>query len=375
MSFPRCWRTLLPWVWLAPALLLVFFFLILPAVQTLHLSLFRRVRITPAHLETKLQTRLPGWKQLPPRAAVSNLRSWEQAIQKLADGYGVRLTNHKPMGRLQRIQFLERLSMRLRTSLRQQGKQRRFVGLGNYLRLFEDQGMLTALRNNLLWLVLFTAACIGLGLLLAALTLRVSWGARARSALFLPMAISYVAAGVIWTLMYQKDPTQGTVNALLSLPVSLFGGEYQGIAFLGRPQWVTPALIVAGVWMWTGFCTVLFAAALNAVPGEIKQAARIDGAGERTIFFRIELPMIKPTFVVVGITMVINVLKVFDIVYTMTRGGPFGSSEVLANAMYRTAFVEGNLEYASAMAVLLLVAVLPVLLFNIRNLRHQGGTV
>ena len=272
---------------------------------------------------------------------------------------------------------MEYLILQIYTSRKKQGSNKVFIGLGNYIRMFKDSSMITAFKNNLLWLIFFTLFTTGFGLFLAGFLGRIKYSSTARSIIFLPMAISYVASGVIWSFMYAKD--FGTVNLIISFFSKTinfifgkgFATDFKGIALLGRPDTVNMALILAGIWMWTGFCMVIFRAAIKSIPEEIINAAKIDGASSRKIFFKIQIPMILPTITVVMTTMIINVMKVFDIVYTMTGGGPFGSSEVIANRMYRTAFSEGNFEYASAMAVILLLAVIPVVLFNIKSFTYH----
>jgi alpha-glucoside transport system permease protein len=247
-----------------------------------------------------------------------------------------------------------------------------FVGLGNYLHIFTDRDMLVVLRNNLLWLVVFTAATVVLGLLLAALTDRLKYEAVAKAFIFLPMAISFVAAGVIWKLMYEFKPPGtsqiGVVNALLT---SVFPA-FQPKAWLFDRSINNWALIAVGIWMWTGFAMVILSAGLKGISGELLEAARIDGAGELQVFFRIILPLMRPTIVVVATTLVINVLKIFDIVYVMTNGAL--GTEVIANRMYKEMFNFRDFGRASALAVLLLLAIIPAMALNLRRFaRGRAG--
>ena len=241
----------------------------------------------------------------------------------------------------------------------------RFTGLANYRTLFTDRGMLVVLRNNLLWLVFFTLVTVTLGLLIAVLTDRVKYEAVAKAAIFLPMAISFVAAGVIWKFMYEYRPRGavqiGTVNAALST----LSADFQPRAWLFDPAVNNWALIVVGIWMWTGFAMVILSAGLKGIPGQLIEAARIDGASELQTFFRVTLPLLAPTVTVVATTLIISVLKIFDIVYVMTNGTL--DTEVIANRMYKEMFNFRNYGRASALAVLLLVAILPVMLLNIRR--------
>jgi len=240
-----------------------------------------------------------------------------------------------------------------------------FVGLKNYLFVFTNKSMLIALRNNLLWLIFFTLFTVTFGLLIAVLTDRVKYESVAKAFIFMPMAISFVAAGVIWKFMYEFRPkgTQqiGTLNAILTAIIPGFNPQ----AWLFNPSYNNYFLIIVGIWMWTGFCMVVISAGLKSIPVSILEAARIDGAGEWRIFWRITIPLTSSTLTVVATTMVINVLKVFDIVYVMTNGNL--GTEVIANRMYKEMFNFNNFGRASAIAVVLLIAVTPVMLVNIKR--------
>jgi alpha-glucoside transport system permease protein len=245
----------------------------------------------------------------------------------------------------------------------------RFVGLENYRYVFTEPAMLTALRNNALWLVVFTALTVGFGLLLAVLTDRVRYEPLAKAVIFLPMAISFVAAAVIWKFMYDYRPPgapqTGAVNALLGALLPGFTPR----AWLIDAPGNNLALIVAAAWVWTGFAMVVLSAGLKGIPLDVLEAARIDGAGEWRIFWRIVLPMLGPTIAVVATTMIITALKVFDIVYVMTNGN--FDTEVIANRMYKEMFNVRHFGRASAIAVVLLVAIVPVMLFNLKRFCEQ----
>lgn len=243
-----------------------------------------------------------------------------------------------------------------------------FTGLDNYWYIFTNVDMLDALKNNLLWLVLFTSITVSLGVVIAVLADRVRYEAAAKAMIFLPMAISFVAASVIWRFMFEFRPAGvpqiGLLNALLSnLP------GFKPIAWLVNTRVNNFALIGVGIWVWTGFCTVILSAGLKGIPVEILEAARIDGASEWQIFWRIILPMMSTTILVVATTMVIIVLKVFDIVYVMTNGNL--GTEVIANRMYKEMFNYHHFGRASAIAVILLLAVIPVIVSNMRRFRTQ----
>ena len=252
-----------------------------------------------------------------------------------------------------------------------------FVGVENYADVFTESDTRTVLLNNLLWLVLFTGATVALGLVIAVLTDRVRYEVAAKAVIFIPMAISFVAAGVIWTFMYQFQPdvpgfTQtGTVNAALKglggSPVAwLTKSDWRILDVGGRNNF---AIIIAGIWMWTGFAMVILSAGLKGIPSEILEASRVDGASEAQIFRRIILPMMWPTITVVAITLMINALKIFDLVFVMT-GGRF-ETDVIATLMWREMFISLDFGQAATLAVILLLAVVPVMLVNIRRFRRE----
>jgi len=242
-----------------------------------------------------------------------------------------------------------------------------FVGLANYVNQlsgFPSGGAWIALRNNLYWLVLFTVLVLVFGLLFAVLTDRVPYESPVKSLIFMPMAISFVALAVIWKFMYSYqppgDPQTGTMNAVLGL----FHQDPR--LWIQDPNIANFALILAGVWGFVGFAMVILSAALKGIPGDLLEAARVDGAGELTIFRRVIFPLMMPTIVVVGTTLVIFALKAFDIVYVMTNGNY--DTDVLANRMFQLLKV-GNNGPASAVAIILVAAVIPVLIFNLRQFR------
>ncbi len=238
-----------------------------------------------------------------------------------------------------------------------------YVGLDNYQYLFTQQDVLIVFRNNLLWLVLFTGVTVGLGLILAVLTNLVRYEAVAKAIIFVPMAISFTAAAVIWRFMYIWNPPSFKQTGVLNAVITTFGAE--PVAWITNTAVNNYALIVAGIWMWTGFSLVVISAGLKGISSEILEAARVDGANEFQIFRHILLPMLKPVLVVVTVTLVINSLKVFDLVYVMTFGN--FDTDVIANRMFKEMFQFGQFGRASAIAVILLVAIVPFMLFNIRR--------
>ncbi|WEK55529.1 MAG: sugar ABC transporter permease [Candidatus Cohnella colombiensis] len=245
----------------------------------------------------------------------------------------------------------------------------KFVGFANYAAVFTNRLLLTALRNNLLWVVFGATACIVLGLLIAVLADRSSFEKIAKAIIFLPMAISFVAAGVIWKFIYYYQPGDEQVG-LLNAIVVLFGGEPQAWTSMMQP-WNNLFLIAILVWMQTGFAMVIFSAALKGVPEDMLEAARMDGAGEIRIFMKIILPFIKATVISVTTTIIVFTLKIFDVVMVMT-GGQY-DTEVVATQFYRQLFMYQNYGYGSTLAIVLLIAVIPVIIINLRQLRKQGG--
>ncbi|MFI1070944.1 carbohydrate ABC transporter permease [Streptomyces puniciscabiei] len=380
-----------------------------------------------------------------------------------------------------------------------------FAGAGNYKTLFTDDGIRTALKNNVIWVVFAPTVSTALGLVFAVLTERVRWGTAFKLVVFMPMAISMLAAGIIFRLVYDQDPHKGVANAVwvgvhdtfaqssafpkahpgresplvpqgggfitratvhagqpvtlplvgvapdqmpdsakravaarpepgritgttwqdftrgkgvgrlgapdpselgyagmrieavkdgtvvattkaaadgtftlpasadgarLRLPAGNFKEPYNGVEWLG-PALVTPAIIGAYVWMWAGFAMVLIAAGLAGVPRELLEAARVDGANEWQVFRKVTVPLLAPVLAVVTVTLMINVLKVFDLVYIIAPGSSQDDADVLALELYRKGFAENQPGVASAIAVLLLVLVIPVMAFNIRRLRRE----
>lgn len=382
-----------------------------------------------------------------------------------------------------------------------------FVGLANYREVFTDDGILTAVRNNLIWVVVAPSVATALGLIFAVLTERVRWGTAFKLVLFMPMAISMLAAGIIFRLVYEQDPQRGVANAVwvgvhdtfadsppwpgarprpgsplapgdsgdlltvstvsagepvrlplvgipprdatgaadaadvprsrdgritggvwldfspggggragavdrgekglagitveavedgrtvaatttaedgtftlppaadgsrLRLPAADFAAPYNGVDWLG-PALVTPAVIGSYVWMWAGFAMVLIAAGLAGVPRELLEAARMDGASEWQVFRKITIPLLAPVLAVVLVTLMINVLKIFDLVYIIAPGATQADANVLALQLYLSSFGTGtNQGVGSAISVILLLLVVPVMAVNIRRMRRES---
>jgi alpha-glucoside transport system permease protein len=286
---PDRWRPRLrPWLWIGPALAMVFFYLVAPSVITIWLSFF-------------------------------------------------------------------------------DATSRGFVGIENYQWLATAEIVHIALRNNVLWVVFFTGAVLLFGLLFALLADRVPYENVTKSLIFLPMAISFVAAGVIWKFVFDFQPAGVAQTGLLNAAITTVGTEPQ--AWLISPPGNNFALIMVGVWVWTGFAMVILSAALKGIPVELLEAARVDGANELRVFRNIILPLLGPTIAVVATTLVIFALKAFDVVYVMTNGN--FDTEVIANRMYKEMFNFRHYGRAAAIAVVLLAAIVPVLVINLRRLRFQ----
>ena len=243
-----------------------------------------------------------------------------------------------------------------------------FVGLANYQWVFVDQGFLITIRNNFMWLLVVPALSTVMGLIVAVLADRVWWGNFAKSMVFMPMAISFVGASVIWKFVFDYRGPGSEQIGILNAIVTGMGFEPQ--AWVTIPFWNNFFLMAILVWIQTGFAMVILSAALRGVPTETIEAARIDGASELQIFFEIMVPQVMSTILVVWTTITITVLKVFDIVMAMT-GGQWDTS-VLANLMYDWMFRGGG-DYgrSSTLAMVLMFAVIPVMAFNIRRFRTE----
>jgi alpha-glucoside transport system permease protein len=243
-----------------------------------------------------------------------------------------------------------------------------FVGLDNFVAVFANREMLQSFRNNLLWMIFGTGGSVSLGLLIAVLADRSKFETIAKSLIFMPMAISFVGAGIIWRFIYDYNPSgAGQVGVLNGLVVA-FGGEPRAWLALVQP-WNNLFLILVLIWMQTGFAMVIFSSAIKGIPDDIMEAARMDGATEVQIFFRIMIPYIMGTIITVTTTIVIFTLKIFDVVIVMT-GGQYGT-DVVATQFYRQFFTNRNFGYGSAVAIVLFIAVLPVMIYNLRQLRKQ----
>ncbi len=302
---------LAPWLYLMPALIVMTFFIVFPMINTIGLSFMNKDGTASA--ATTCITGNPCWG--------------------IFENYRYALTAEINFG-----------------------------SIGSFWTSFWS----SSYGNNIKWILLMVSFTVGIGLMFAVVVDRVKYESLAKSIIFAPMAISFVGAGVIWKFIYDYG-TQQVQIGLLNAVIQFFGGK--PVAWISTPQINTIALIVVGVWIWTGFCMTILSASLKSIPVEILEAARIDGAREWTIFRFIMVPLIMPTITVVITTMVINVLKLFDIVYVMT-GGNFGT-QVIANRMYTEMYVNFNTGRGTAIAIVLILAIIPFIYFNIRRFIEQ----
>jgi alpha-glucoside transport system permease protein len=237
-----------------------------------------------------------------------------------------------------------------------------FIGLGNYGALLDDAEFRMSLRNNFLWILVVPAMSTFFGLLAAQLTDRLSWGNIAKSLIFMPMAISFVGASLIWKFVYANNFDIGLINAIRGLL-----GASQPVDVLQIPFWNNFFLMFILIWIQTGFAMVILSAALRGIPEETVEAAVLDGANPFQIFFRIKVPQIMGTIVVVWTTITILVLKIFDIVYAST-GGNFGT-QILPSYMMAYMFRDDG--RATAVAFVIMLIVLPVMIWNIVQARRE----
>ena len=252
-----------------------------------------------------------------------------------------------------------------------------WVGFDHYINLLTgDKSFLDlssfppegAIWNNVLWAVFYTTLVIFLGLVVAVLASRVRYESIIKAVVFLPMAIAATALAIIWNFVYAPDSNIGLLNAILS-PVT-----DRGISWLGNPSLVNAALIAAGVWGSVGFATVILSAALKSIPSEILEAARVDGATERQVFFGIIIPMVSLPISVLAVTLLVNVVKLFDLIYVLTAGGPGVKSRVIAFTMYNDSIPGGQFGRGAAVAVIMLILLIPIMAYNIRRFRSSRVT-
>lgn len=243
-----------------------------------------------------------------------------------------------------------------------------FVGIQNYIAVFTERQMVQAFLNNIAWILVGATLVVLLGLIVAILADRSSWERFAKAIIFLPMAISMVGAAIIWQFMYIYADASGTQIGLLNAVVVAFGGTPR--AWLQLPWPVNNLFLIAiVVWLQSGYAMTLFSAAIKGIPADLLEAARVDGANEWQVLTRIMLPSIQGTIITVTTTVVIFTLKIFDVVRVMT-GGQYGT-QVIATEFYNQYFAYRNFGYGSAIAIVLLLAVIPVMIYNLRQFRER----
>lgn len=242
-----------------------------------------------------------------------------------------------------------------------------FIGIDNYTTIFTDSDQLIVLRNTIAWVVVTPFVATAVGLLYAVLVDRARLEALAKALIFLPMAISFVGASIIWKFVYEYRPEQGGIKqiGLLNQLLVMVGGTPQ--QWLLNEPWNNLFLIVIMIWIQAGFAMTILSAAIKAIPEDIVEAARLDGVGALGMFRFVTVPSIRPALIVVLTTIGIATLKVFDIVRTLT-GGNFGTS-VVANEFYTQSLQTDNQGLGAALAVLLFILVVPVVVYNVRQLR------
>ena len=243
---------------------------------------------------------------------------------------------------------------------------REFVGIDNYIWAINDPEFRRCILNNLGWLLIVPTLSTFFGLVIANLADRIWWGTIAKSIIFMPMAISFVGAGVIWKFVYDyRGPGDAQIGFLNAIVVSL-GFEPQ--AWITIPIWNNLFLMAIMIWIQTGLAMVIFSAALRGIPSEMLEAARIDGASELKIFTSIIIPYLQQTILVIWTIITIVVLKIFDIILAMTNGQ--WQTEVLANLMYDWMFRGGgDSGRGSVFAIIIMIAVIPIMILNIY--RHK----
>ena len=246
----------------------------------------------------------------------------------------------------------------------------KYVGFENYKTIFASPAFLEAIINNLLWLLVVPAITVAIGIVVAVLAdkLPARGESASKSTIFLPMAISFVGASAIWKLVYDYS-SSGAQTGLLNAIWTTVGGEAQPWLQVDNARLNSFLLVVILIWLQVGFAMVLMSSAIKGVPEDTIEAARIDGASEWQIFWRVVIPQIKGTTITVFITVLILVLKVFDIVYVLTNGRD--KTEVIANLFFKELFSRGNAGVASAIVVVLLLAITPVLVYQVRHFREE----
>ena len=335
-----------PWLFIFPALGILFLYLVYPAIETLRLSFLYQ---QPIYIDADDRYYI---------IQLATETTPELLIPATSDGQAIPSSKWEELG----VDAIDRSTVNISQDFR--SIERAVLGFKNYVRLISDPIFFESVRNNLLWILVVPSFSTALGLLIAVLADNIRWGSIAKSLIFMPMAISFVGASIIWKFVYAYDPDIGLINAIR---FTFFGLEPVDVTQI--PVWNNFALMVILVWIETGFAMVLLGAALRGVPEETLEAARMDGANPFQLFFSIMIPQIANTILVVWTTILITVLKVFDIVLAMTNG-QFGT-QVMANYMFDMQFGQLNSGYASLLAFVIMIAVVPVMIFNVRRFLRE----
>jgi len=351
-----------PWLFVGPALLILFVYLVFPAIQTFYLSFGDKqgnVNITvPVYPEVvndfnvNTTTPLNVDRILVIRDAI--VEDYPAMADIVAEDFAGLATNGDGIDYLFKVGGVE--------------LEQDFVLLRNYEWAFnpDNDQFWESVRNNLLWLLVPVMSTV-FGLLIAILADNVRWGTIVKSFIFLPMAISFIGASVIWRFVYYYKGADIPQIGLLNAIIVALGGEPQ--PWITFQPWNNFLLMIILIWVQTGFAMVLMSAALRGVPEETKEAARIDGANEVRLFFNIIIPQIMSTILVVLTTITITVLKVFDIVQAMTNGQ--SGTQVMANLMFNEMFRGQDDGHSSVVSIILMLAVVPILVWNIRQFQKQ----
>ena len=251
-----------------------------------------------------------------------------------------------------------------------------FIGLAHYDRLFTGDRLFLrlnrwppsgALINTFLWIVFMPTLTVFFGLVVAILADGKKYETFFKSIIFIPMAISATAASIIFRFIYNNDADTGALNALLVFLLP----EFEPVAWLGKKQTANFAIIFAAVWIWTGLAMTILSAAYKALPQEIIEAAIIDGATPWQRFWRLVLPMLSIPITFLIVVMIINALKMIDLVYVMTMGGPRGSTRVIGFSIFVEMFANGKIGYGSAIGAVLLILVLPIIFYQVWQTKKQ----
>lgn len=243
-----------------------------------------------------------------------------------------------------------------------------FIGFTNYIKLFKDATFYTALKNNIIWAVISLIIPMFLGLFLAVLVDRKIRGENVfKSIFYLPQTLSFVVIGVIWSWVY--EPTQGIINSTLSA----IGLDSLAQQWIGNPKLTIFSLVITGSWQITGYTMVLYLAGLRSISQDVIEASRIDGASSWQSFWHVIYPMLRNIRTVVVATIIINSFKVFDLVFTMTQGGPGDASNVLALFMYKEAFWKFRMSYGTTISVIqFLIILIVVAVYLSRTIKQEG---